>query len=152
MALDLAIDSGVALPAPLRGKVRREVARMVKAAALTEGRRDLDVALRITDDATIHVLNRDWRGKDKPTDVLAFAQREAAAADASLLGDIVISLDTARRQAKRGLYAELVHLASHGLCHLLGYDHRDDEEERVMNTRAAALRREARRTGRVRAA
>lgn len=152
MGLDLAIDAGVAVPGPLRGKIRREVARMVKAAALTEGRRDLDVALRITDDATIHVLNREWRGKDKPTDVLAFAQREAAAADASLLGDIVISLDTAKRQARRGLYAELVHLASHGLCHLLGYDHRDDDEERVMNTRAAALRREARRTGRVRAA
>jgi probable rRNA maturation factor len=152
MALDLAIDHGVAVPAALRSRVRREVARMVKAAALAEGRRDLDVALRLTDDATIHVLNRDWRGKDRPTDVLAFAQREAAAADAGLLGDIVISVDTARRQAKRGLYAELVHLASHGLCHLLGYDHRDDEEERVMNARAAALRREGRRTGRVRAA
>src|SRR3569623_2108370 len=70
-ARDLAIDSGVAVPAPLRGKIRREVARMVKAAALTEGRRDLDVALRITDDETIHALNRDWRGKNKPTDVLA---------------------------------------------------------------------------------
>lgn len=125
---------------------------MVKAAALTEGRRDLDVALRLTDDPTIHALNRDWRGKNKPTDVLAFAQREAAAADAQLLGDIVISVETARRQAKRGLYAELVHLASHGLCHLLGYDHRDDAEEAVMNGRAAALRREARRSGRVRAA
>lgn len=152
MALDLAIDPGVVVPATLRQRVRREVARMVKAAALAEGRRDLDVALRLTDDATIHVLNRDWRGKNKPTDVLAFAQREAAAADAGLLGDIVISVDTARQQAKRGLYAELVHLASHGLCHLLGYDHRDDEEERVMNARAAALRREGRRTGRVRAA
>lgn len=152
MALDLAIDPGVKLPAPLRTRVRREVARMVKAAALTEGRKDLDVALRITDDAEIHALNRDWRGKDRPTDVLAFAQREAAAADAGLLGDIVISIDTARRQAKKGLYAELLHLASHGLCHLLGYDHRDDEEERVMNTRAAALRREGRRSGRVRAA
>jgi probable rRNA maturation factor len=152
MALDLAIDPGVTVPPALRTRLRREVARMVKAAALAEGRRDLDVALRLTDDATIHVLNRDWRGKDRPTDVLAFAQREAAAADAGLLGDIVISVDTARRQAKRGLYAELVHLASHGLCHLLGYDHRDDEEERVMNARAAALRREGRRTGRVRAA
>ena len=152
MSLDLAIDPGVKLPAPLRTRVRREVARMVKAAALTEGRTDLDVALRITDDAEIHALNRDWRGKDRPTDVLAFAQREAAAADAGLLGDIVISLDTARRQAKKGLYAELLHLASHGLCHLLGYDHRDDEEERVMNARAAALRREGRRSGRVRAA
>lgn len=152
MALDLAIDPGVVVPPTLRQRVRREVARMVKAAALAEGRRDLDVALRLTDDATIHVLNRDWRGKNKPTDVLAFAQREAAAADAGLLGDIVISVDTARQQAKRGLYAELVHLASHGLFHLLGYDHRDDEEERVMNARAAALRREGRRTGRVRAA
>jgi probable rRNA maturation factor len=152
MALDLAIDQGVVVPAALRSRVRREVARMVKAAALAEGRRDLDVALRLTDDTTIHVLNRDWRGKDRPTDVLAFAQREAAAADAGLLGDIVISVDTARRQAKRGLYAEVIHLASHGLCHLLGYDHRDDDEERVMNTRASALRREGRRTGRVRAA
>jgi len=152
MALDLSLDPGVALPASLRARIRREVARMVKAAALAEGRRDLDVALRLTDDPTIHALNRDWRGKDKPTDVLAFAQREAAAADAQLLGDIVISIDTARSQAKRGLYAELVHLASHGLCHLLGYDHRDDAEEAVMNARAAALRREARRSGRVRAA
>jgi probable rRNA maturation factor len=64
----------------------------------------------------------------------------------------VISIDTARRQARRGLHAELLHLASHGLCHLLGYDHRDDAEERTMNARAAALRREAKRTGRVRAA
>jgi len=152
MALDLAIDPGVKLPAALRTRLRREVARMVKAAALAESRKDLDVALRLTDDATIHELNRDWRRKNKPTDVLAFAQREAAAADAGLLGDIVISVDTARRQAKRGLYAELLHLASHGLCHLLGYDHRDDAEEREMNTRAAALRREGRRTGRVHAA
>ena len=152
MALDLSLDPGVALPAPLRTRIRREVARMVKAAALTEGRRDLDVALRLTDDPTIHALNRDWRGKNKPTDVLAFAQREAATADSQLLGDIVISVDTARRQARRGLYAELVHLASHGLCHLLGYDHRDDAEEAVMNGRAAALRREARRSGRVRTA
>jgi class 3 adenylate cyclase len=70
----------------------------------------------------------------------------------ALLGDVVISVETARRQAKRGLYAELLHLASHGLCHLLGYDHRDDEEEHVMNARAAKLRKEAARTGRVKAA
>jgi probable rRNA maturation factor len=150
--LDLSIDDGIKLPAALRTALRREVARMVKAAALTEGRKDLEVALRLCDDAAIQELNRDYRNKNKPTDVLAFAQREAAAADASLLGDIVISVDTARRQAKKGLHAELLHLASHGLCHLLGYDHRDDDEERVMNARAAALRSEAKRTGRVRAA
>jgi len=149
--LDLIVDDGVALAAPTRAKLRREVARMVRAAALTDGKKDYEVVLRICDDAAIHELNRAWRGKDKPTDVLAFAQREAANADAGLLGDLVISLPTAKRQAKQGLYKELLHLASHGLCHLLGYDHRDDAEEAEMNARAAQLRKEAARAGRVRA-
>ena len=152
MALDLTVDDGVRLDARTRSKLKREVARMVKAAALHEGRKDLEVGLRLCGDAEIHELNRDYRGKNKPTDVLAFAQREAQTADHALLGDIVISVDTAKRQAKKGLYAELLHLASHGLCHLLGYDHRDDEEERVMNARAAVLRSEAKRAGRVKAA
>lgn len=152
MPLDLTIDDGVTVSPALRAKLRREVARMVKAAALAERRKDLEVGLRLCSDATIRELNRDYRAKDKPTDVLAFAQREAATADHALLGDIVISVDTAKKQAKKGLYAELLHLASHGLCHLLGYDHRDDAEERVMNERAASLRKEAARRGRVRAA
>jgi probable rRNA maturation factor len=150
--LDLVVDAGVALAAPTRTKLRREVARMVRAAALTDGKRDYEVVLRICDDAAIHELNRAWRGKNKPTDVLAFAQREAANADAALLGDLVISLPTAKRQAKQGLYKELLHLASHGLCHLLGYDHRDDAEEAEMNARASELRKQAARSGRVRAA
>lgn len=152
MPLDLSVDDAIKLDPRIRAKLRRDVARMVKAAALHEGRTDLEVALRLCDDAAIQDLNRGYRNKNKPTDVLAFAQREAASADASLLGDIVISVPTAKRQAKKGLYAELLHLASHGLCHLLGYDHRDDEEEREMNTRAAALRAEAARSGKVRAA
>jgi probable rRNA maturation factor len=152
--LDLAIDPDLAVPAALRARLRREVARMVKAAARHEGRPDFEVALRLTGDEAIRELNRDYRGKDKPTDVLAFAQREGEAGrlHPEVLGDIIISVPTAARQARRGLAAELLHLASHGLCHLLGYDHRDDDEERVMNARAAALRREGRRTGRVRAA
>jgi len=152
VSLSVVVDDGVEVPAALRRRLAREVARMVKAAARHEGRDDLEVVLRLCDDAAIHELNRAWRGKNKPTDVLAFAQREGPAADPDLLGDIVISVPTATRQARRGLHAELLHLASHGLCHLLGYDHRDDEEERVMNARAAALRREAARTGRVQAA
>jgi rRNA maturation RNase YbeY len=152
VSVALTLDDGVTIAGPLRTKLRRELARMVKAAALAEGRGDLEVAFRLCSDTAIRELNRDYRGKDTPTDVLAFAQREAASADTSVLGDIVISVDTAKRQAKRGLHAELLHLASHGLCHLLGYDHRDDDEEREMNARAAALRKEANRSGRVRAA
>lgn len=134
--------------APQRGALKRQVARMVRAASLTDGHR-YEVSLTLTTDDVIHGLNKRFRNKDKPTDVLAFAQREAASAHPDLLGDIVISVDTAKRQARRGLAAELLHLASHGLCHLLGYDHRDDAEEAEMNARAARLRREAKRTGKV---
>jgi len=150
--VDLIVDDGVVLPVATRRRLSAEVARMVRAAARAAGRRDYEVALRLTRDPAIHELNRAYRAKDRPTDVLAFAQQEGPAAAPDVLGDLVISVDTARRQAKRGLYPELLHLASHGLCHLLGYDHRTDAEEREMNARAAALRAEARRRGRVRAA
>ena len=154
MALELSVDDDVRVPPAMRRALVGQVSRMVKAAARTDGHPDYDVALRLTTDAEIHALNRDYRSKNKPTDVLAFAQREgpAAALHPTLLGDVVISVDTARRQATRGLLAELLHLASHGLCHLLGYDHRDDDEEREMNARARALRAEGGRTGRVKAA
>ena len=148
MTIGFAVDADVRahVDAPLRRALRREVARMVAAAARTADADDYELALRLCGDAAIRELNRTWRRKDRPTDVLAFPQR------APLLGDVVISVETARRQAKRGLHAELLHLASHGLCHLLGYDHDDDAEERVMDARAAALRAEAKRRGRVRAA
>jgi probable rRNA maturation factor len=153
MSLDLLVDDTARVPAAMRQRLRTEVARMVRAAARTDERADYEVSLRLVDDRAIHALNRDYRGKNKPTDVLAFAQRDSETApDASILGDIVISVDTARRQARRGLYRELMHLASHGLCHLLGYDHRDDAEEREMNARATQLRDEAARRGRVRPA
>jgi probable rRNA maturation factor len=152
--LDLAVDDAVRLPLGVRRRLRSEVGRMIRAAARRDRRDDYEVSLRLVGDAQIHALNRGYRRKDRPTDVLAFAQREgpAAALHPALLGDIVISVDTARRQARRGLYAELLHLASHGLCHLLGYDHRDDGEEEAMNARAAALRVEAARRGRIRPA
>ena len=156
MSLALLVDRAAAagLSAADTRRLRTEVGRMVRAAARRDQRADYEVSLRLVDDAQIRALNRDYRHKDKPTDVLAFAQRDgpAGAHQADLLGDIVISVDTARRQARRGLYAELLHLASHGLCHLLGYDHRDDGEEEAMNARAAALRVEAARRGRIRPA
>jgi probable rRNA maturation factor len=157
--LDLAVDAAVrgALGASERARLRRRVARMVKAAWLAEGGsgRELEVALRLTDDPTIHALNREYRRKDRPTDVLAFALREGegGALHPHLLGDLVISVDTARRQARRrGLAGEILFLAAHGLCHLLGYDHRTDAEEAEMNARMAGLLAEAARRGPVRAA
>jgi probable rRNA maturation factor len=151
--LDLRVDREVRgrLAAADLARLRRRIARMVVAAWRAEGgRRELEVALRLTDDATIHALNRDYRKKDRPTDVLAFALREGEGGGLHphLLGDLVISVDTARRQARRrGLAGEILFLAAHGLCHLLGYDHRSDREEAEMNARMAALLAEATRRG-----
>jgi probable rRNA maturation factor len=69
-----------------------------------------------------------------------------------VLGDVVISLDTAARQAKTTLLAEVLFLAAHGLCHLLGYDHQDDDQEAEMNARMQSLQAEAKRDGPVAAA
>ena len=148
---------------PARGRLERarlrrldrRLARMVRAAGLSDGgAAELEVTLRLTDDDTIRQLNRDYRRRDRPTDVLAFAQREGEGGGLHphVLGDIVISVDTAARQARRGLERELLFLAAHGLCHLLGYDHTTDGEEAEMNGRMAELLREAGRRGPVRAA
>ena len=97
-----------------------------------------ELSLRLTDDREIQQLNQQYRQQDKPTDVLAFAALESLYPEpdelqATLplyLGDIVISLDTAQRQAegqKHPLNVELAWLASHGLLHLLGWDHPDED-------------------------
>ena len=89
----------------------------------------------MTDDPSIHELNRTWRHKDKPTDVLSFSQLEGedATSDAPgtpkglpVLGDVIISTDTAQRQADafgHSLDSELQRLLVHGVLHLLGHDH-----------------------------
>ncbi len=138
-----------------QGLLRARYDRMVAAAGLSEQPAlELVTSLRLTDDATIHELNRTYRDVDKPTDVLAFAMREGMGGDMfpEQIGDVVVSIDTAERQAKRGLMHELLFLTAHGLCHLLGYDHQDDEQEAEMNARMAALLAEAENTGPVQAA
>lgn len=139
--------------------LRRQARRMAKAAALADRRleppEDVEVGLTLTDDREIHELNRDYRGKDRPTDVLAFAMREGPGGDLipGVLGDVVISVEAARRQAgRRPLLAEVLFLWAHGLCHLLGYDHQTDDEEIMMNARMASLLREGSRRGRIRPA
>ncbi len=106
----------------------------------------IDVTL--VDDPTMHALNLRYADEDHATDVLSFSQREGApiVGDRQLLGDIVIAVPTARRQAKAGkrlLVDELIHLAVHGFCHLLGYDHRTAEEEQIMFGYEAELRKSA---------
>ena len=98
---------------------------------------EAELSILLCDDATIHPLNRDYRGKDKPTDALSFAQREGefAFVDDNVLGDVIISIDTTIRQAQERNHStetELRVLLVHGILHLLGYDHIEDDEAEVM--------------------
>jgi probable rRNA maturation factor len=108
------------------------------------GLEDTELSLVLCDDAFIQDLNRDYRGKDTPTDVLSFSQREGEDADLEdpVLGDVVISLSTAMRQAEElghTVETELVVLLVHGILHLLGHDHERPEEARVMADAEAEL-------------
>lgn len=128
-----------------KGGSGRETRRAVEATLALEGIEGREVALLLTDDREIQELNRGYRGFDKPTDVLAFALDEAEGPllDPSL-GDVIISVERARAQAEsRGvsLDSELELLAVHGTLHLLGYDHAEPEEARVMRNRTRSVRR-----------
>jgi probable rRNA maturation factor len=102
------------------------------------GKSDCELEVSIVGDEEMRDLNRDYRGKDGPTDVLSFSQLEGeplAGADGVHVGDVVISLDTARRQAADGdwtLAEELNRLLVHGLLHLLGYDHETGAEDAAL--------------------
>jgi probable rRNA maturation factor len=99
------------------------------------------VSVLLTTDPAIRVLNRDYRKVDRPTDVLSFSQNEGAPApQTSVLGDIVLSVDTAARRRKRTLEDELFFLLVHGLLHLCGYDHATRGEARRMFALERAVR------------
>lgn len=102
----------------------------VSAALAYEGAKGT-VAVLVTDDAGIHRMNREFRGVDRPTDVLSFpsAEGERVPADGDFLGDVAISLERAAEQAGtygHSLEREMSFLAVHGTLHLLGYDHMED--------------------------
>jgi probable rRNA maturation factor len=145
--------------APVRGQIvastlRRRAAKLLRLL----GHADDELVILLTDDAEIQALNRDYRQKDAPTDVLSFAQDEGEAFPLPPgmprpLGDVIISMPTAARQAKGGalpriqavigsdwsLADEATFLMLHGTLHLLGYDHIEAEDAVVMERLEAEL-------------
>jgi len=112
-----------------------------------ERRPGAQVTILLVGARAIRALNRRWRGKDAATDVLSFSQREGegGALHPEVLGDVVVSVATAKRQAQENrccLAAELDRLVAHGLLHLLGYEHEGDAAgARIMRRREEALLR-----------
>jgi probable rRNA maturation factor len=153
---------GPSVPA-VRGRAMKMLAYL--------GLMHVELSIALVDDATMRALNSRYRRKDRPTDVLSFPMHElsartrrrgmsaqeigAAWPHTGPLGDVILSMDTVRRQAgehRCTLLSELTMLLAHGLLHLLGYDHRTDAEEAEMLAltralEAAALARNASSSG-----
>jgi probable rRNA maturation factor len=141
--VDVVISSSV----PRCGRLARLLAsraeRMLRAMRLQK----VELSILLCDDPTIQQLNAQYRGMNKPTDVLAFAQSEGlpmgvAEPLVTVLGDIVLSVPTAQRQASaRGLslHDEATMLLAHGLLHLLGFDHHTHHHDRRMRARVDLL-------------
>lgn len=128
-------------------ETRRRVAARVRVALRALKRSRSSTTLVFTDDEEIRALNRDYRKMDHATDVLSFHLQELEGEDdpagnGIALGDIIISVETARRRAHgKRLVSELERLAIHGLCHLFGHDHKRKPEATVMFALERRLRR-----------
>lgn len=130
-------------PLEIRWKSRRiaraGLNRFVKAVLKGEGRPRAAVGLCLSDDAHLHALDRDFRGKNRPTDVLSFPAEPLPGEPADdYLGDIVISMERAQAQAPRfsaTFEEEIARLVVHGVLHLLGYDHHASADSRKMKAR-----------------
>jgi probable rRNA maturation factor len=94
-----------------------------------------EISIVLTDDEEQRELNRDWRGKDAPTNVLSFPQIEPFSPVIGILGDIILARETLEREAaeqETPLADHFTHLVVHGFLHILGYDHTTEEEALVM--------------------
>ncbi len=118
--------------------VYKKIARLVLKELGVPG--DSELSITFIDDKHMRELNRNYRNIDRTTDVLSFPQGEGP--DLTLLGDIVISLDTARRHSESygvTLHEELKKLIIHGILHLLGHDHKKKKETQIMREKEMQL-------------
>ncbi|MBD8015733.1 rRNA maturation RNase YbeY [Planococcus wigleyi] len=122
------------------------VQKILEHAAKEEGLGESEVSVTFVTNEMIRDINREYRGKDQPTDVISFAMEELGEGETAIigsqeprmLGDIIISLDRTKEQAAdygHSFERELGFLAIHGFLHLLGYDHMTEEDEKKMFSR-----------------
>ena len=138
MDLDFSLEADWPAP-PDWEKVAERAAVALVQVVRELGNQRLAASVAFTSDAEVHALNREWRGKDKPTNVLSFPMLErgelldlAPQGPPELLGDIALALETCEREAAdKGISLEhhTAHLLIHGLLHLAGYDHETSSED-----------------------
>jgi probable rRNA maturation factor len=124
--IDIQVQSPLWDAQPLAERTARDAICTVAALLSTSGG---EVSIVLTDDSTIQALNRDWRGVDKPTNVLSFPASKASGG--SMHGDVVVAYETLVRECDEEGHAflhHLAHLTAHGFLHLIGYDHETDAQ------------------------
>lgn len=137
----------VSVDQPFQRFVDADRIEWIAARALdAEGQPPTELGVLVTDDDAVRELNREYAREDEATDVLSFSLREGeefvSPDGVQRLGEVIISYPTAERQAGeagRAVDEEVAHLLVHGILHLLGYDHAEPAEERVMFERTEAL-------------
>jgi probable rRNA maturation factor len=139
MPVVLRVEAG-----PHAGVSRPHLLRAARAMLAAVQSTDKEWSILLTDDDQIQNLNRIYRKKDRPTDVLSFSQTEGEHGERAgrLLGDVIVSVPTARRQAaaaRHDLESELTMLLAHGLLHLLGWDHVSAADDRRMRRETKRL-------------
>ena len=133
-AIDIVVESAQWNDAA-EGAVRRAIAEA--ATALGADFRNHALAVLLTDDAAVRRLNAQWRGIDKPTNVLSFPPAPGGAGDVKSLGDIAIAYETTASEARaedKPFADHLAHLCVHGFLHLMGYDHELEAHAETMES------------------
>ncbi len=139
------IEVCLQVPRPAGLDIEQTIKRAAEAAMEQEGAAGAWLSATVADDDYVRALNRDYRGIDRPTDVLSFPMEEGediAAEPDGFLGDIVLSLPRAKAQAAEyghSLLRELSFLTVHGALHLLGYDHMEEGEAAAMFAKQEAI-------------
>lgn len=137
VAIDISVDGG-GWPdeAELLALAERAFAAAKKAGRLRHPE-SAELSMLFTNDARMREINRDWRAQDKPTNVLSFPGQDMQPGESAgeILGDVVLSWETVEREAGlegKSIESHLTHLVVHGILHLFGYDHENDEQAAQM--------------------
>ena len=136
MYINISYDEGIQEDSNIETVIRKVCDEVSRVYGLEED----EMSILLCDNTKIHELNKEYRGIDRPTDVLSFALNEGEDYEGSeeehhLLGDMIISLERAREQAieyGHSFERELAYLTTHSCLHILGYDHMNDEEKKEM--------------------
>lgn len=144
MQIDVAVEAGAWPGEEALLSLARRAVDAVFAETGQAAPEEAELSLLFTDDAHIRVLNRDWRAKDRPTNVLSFPAFDVTPGDPvpPMLGDVALAFETVRSEAEldgKPFDHHLMHLIVHGVLHLLGHDHEEDGEAEAMEALERAI-------------